>query len=110
MAARIDPSLASRFRWPSRWWSRTRRPMRRSISSSVSWRNASVVFFQLQQVVLIGDDGDRAQLADLIIDFDQFLAEAVELTVSLYLLLHFLQFGSQGQVARFRLAFHPGIP
>ena len=84
--------------------------MRRSISSSVSWRNASAVFFQLLEFILIFDHGHRPQLADLVIDLDQFLAQAVELMVSLHLLLHFFEFPSQGQISRLGLASHTGIP
>lgn len=84
--------------------------MRRSISSSASWRNASAVFFQLLQLVFILDHRCRTQLADLVVDLDQRLAQAIELTVPLHLLLRLFQFRSQGQIACLGLASYTGIP
>src|SRR2546428_9398021 len=84
--------------------------MRRSISSSASWRNAAAVFFQLLQFVFILDHGHRTQLTDLAVDLDQLLAQAVELPVLLDLLLYLFQFRSQGQISSPGLASYAGIP
>ena len=86
------------------------RPIKRPISASASRRNASAVFFQLLQFILIGEDSRRAQQTDLLVDHDQFLAQAVELTVALHLHLHFFQFRSQGEISRLGLTSNTGIP
>ena len=44
------------------------------------------------------------------ISYDQFLAQAVELTVALHLLLHFFQFRTQGEISRLGLTSYTGIP
>jgi hypothetical protein len=49
-------------------------------------------------------------LADLVVDLDQRLAQAIELTVLLHLLLRLFQFRSQAQIACLGLASYTGIP
>ena len=67
-------------------------------------------FFQLLQFVLILNDRCRAQLADLVIDLDQFETETIKLTVSLHLSLSFFQFWAQRYTFGFSLAPDAGIP
>jgi hypothetical protein len=84
--------------------------MRRSISSSVSRRNAFAVFFQLLQLVFIRDGAGGSQLADLIVDFHHLLAQTDKRALSFHFPFHLFQFRSQRQIPRLGLAAHADIP
>src|SRR5580704_1177793 len=67
-------------------------------------------FFQLLQLIFIHDDAGWTQLTDPVVDLGQFLGQAEKHAVSFHLPFGFLQFRTDRQISRLRLAADADVP
>jgi len=86
------------------------RLIRRSISSFVSWRTSSAIFFKRRQFFLIFNLGNRPQAADPFIEFPRLLTPLLEAMTRLDLLVDLIQFRAQAQVLSQAFSLARGIP